>query len=172
MKTDCFREISIRGRVAYCIKCFALYCARAFPTTDFSIVIDYAARIIDDSDYIDVSALRYMEIIPEYLYEFERYEDAEFDYLTKEDYWKFRALLPYDDTDLNTLMRRIYDIAYAYCYVGVEPGAPDTLPYILDVLTVMQKHNIMPPDVDCFSKYSFKESHGWGHTIDRSEYLY
>lgn len=166
-----FKAISIRGRVAYCVKCLSLYCKKMYPNIDFSSVIDYAARIIDGSEYIDIGAMRFMEIIPEYLYEFDNYEDAEFDYITKDDFNQFRQIISKDDTDLNTLMHRIYDIAYEYCYEAMEPSAPKTIPYISEVNAVLKSHKIVLPSIEPFMKYSFTESDGWGNFIDRENYL-
>lgn len=171
MNKEIFKSISIRGRVAYCVKCLSLYCKEVYPNTDFSSVIDYAARIVDGSDYIDIGALRFMEIIPEYLYEFDNYEDAEFEYISKDEFNQFRQIVPENDSELNSLMHRVYDIAYEYCYEAMEPSAPKTIPYISEVNRILKSHKIALPSIEPFAKSSFSESDGWGHSIDRTNYL-
>ena len=63
-----FYNISIRGRIAYCILCLKKYADTVYPNDDFVSVYTMACRIIDGSDYVDEAAYRYMEIIPEYLF--------------------------------------------------------------------------------------------------------
>ena len=73
-----------------------------------SRVAELMWKIIDDSDYIDNSAYRYMEIIPEYLFEAEDFVSSQFDYLTEQDYNYFTELLPVpeNDIDLNIIMHK------------------------------------------------------------------
>ena len=83
-------KISIRGRVAYLILCFEQYVTVQYPDRDWKSVDDMMWKICDDSDFIDNSAYRYMEIIPEYLYEFDTYEELDFDYLSEADYEMYK----------------------------------------------------------------------------------
>lgn len=166
-----FKNISIRGRVAYGISCLNTYLNTIYPDKDFSSLMDMACKITEDGNYIDVSTLAFMEIIPQYLYEFDNYKDAEFEYISEDQYNSFVSLIPKDDSNLNSIMLAIHETAYAYCYVSVEKNAPDTYPHLESLISIMNKLSLPLPDISLFKKYSFEESGGWGNHIKRSEYL-
>ena len=166
-----FKNISIRGRVAFGISCLNTYFKTKYPGTDFSAVLNLACKITEDSDYIDKSTEAFMEIIPEYLYEFDNYEDAEFEYISKESYNSFVSIIPKDDSDLNLLMHSIRDIAWEYCYVALDANAPETYRYLNSIIDTMNKLSLPLPDINIFKKYEFSEFDGWGRHINRSEYL-
>ena len=166
MNSKSFDNISIRGRVAYVIMCFEKYVTLKYPKTDWTRVDDMMWKICDDSDYIDISTYKYMEIIPEYLYEFDDYIKADFDYLSEEDFIYYRSVIPKDDNDLNVLMHAIYDIAIEYAYVALDKNAPETRKYIDDVLHIMTDNQITKPDIQLVSKYTFDKAGGWGNVFD------
>lgn len=163
---DCFKDISIRGRIAYVILCFERYVEARYPKTNWNRVDDFMWRLCDNSDFIDNTAYQYMEIIPEYLYEFSNFEDAEFEYLSKEDYDYFKSIIPVDDDGLNTIMHAAYSIAMEYAYVALEKFAPETLLYINNVLHVLEENQILAPDINLVSSHQFDEADGWGHAFD------
>lgn len=166
MGINSFDNISIRGRVAFVIMCFEKYVSVKYPERDWSRVSEMMWRICDNSDYIDNSANKYMEIIPEYLFETDNFAEAEFDYLSEEDFSYFVSIIPNDDQILNTIMHAAYSIAMEYAYVAIEKDAPDTREYIEDTLKALSDENITAPDIQLVSKYTFDESDGWGHSFD------
>jgi hypothetical protein len=171
MKASDFNNISIRGRVAYCIKSLKNYMDIKHPQIDFASVYKLALPMVDGTAAIDEAAMAYMEIIPEYLYEFDNYEDAEFEFLTPEQYAMFTGLIPRDDDNLDVLMHRIYDVAMEYCYVAMEFPAKDTYQYMEDVIRILKKEGIEIPDINNYLKYTFSVYDGWGDFIDMTEIL-
>lgn len=167
MKTN-YDTLSIRGRVTYAIMCFERYVTNKYPNKDMSSVVDMMWKIIDDSDYIDNSAYRYMEIIPEYLFEANDFDSSEFDYMTEKEYYYFTDLLPTPDidADLNTIMHLIYDIATEYAYTAVELDAPETKEYLKEVSKILKDNNISLPDVKIIPQYEWDDTHGWGQPFD------
>jgi len=167
MKTI-YDKLSIRGRVAYAIMCFENYVNFKYPDKDMSNVAEIMWKIIDDSDYIDNSAYRYMEIIPEYLYEKDNFASLEFEFLSEQEYNYFISLLPNpnNDPDLNTIMHRIYDIAMKYAYTVVELDSWETKEYLQEVSNILEKNNIPTPDIEKIPKYEWDDSHGWGKCFD------
>ncbi len=167
MKTI-YDTLSIRGRVAYAIMCFERYVTCKYPDKDMSAVADMMWKIIDNSDYIDNSSYRYMEIIPEYLFEANDFTSSEFDYLTEKEYDLFTDLLPTPDIDanLNTIMHLIYDIAMEYAYTVVELDAPETKEYLQEISKILQTNSITLPKVDDIPKYEWDDTHGWGQPFD------
>lgn len=167
MKTI-FDKLSIRGRVAYAIMCFERYVTNVYPDKDMSAVAEVMWKIVDDSDYIDNSAYRYMEIIPEYLFEAKDFISSEFDYMTESEYVFYTHLLPTpeDDNELNIIMHSIYDIAMEYAYTAVELDAPETKEYLQEVSKILQTNSITLPKVDDIQKYEWDDTHGWGQPFD------
>ena len=166
--TTKYDNLSIRGRVAYLIMCFERYVTQKYPDRDMTLPAEFMWNVVNDSNYIDVSAYRYMDIIPEFFYETDSYETADMEDMTKEEYDILATLLPHaeDDPDLNTIMNRIYDVAMEYAYTIVKLNEPETKRYLQEVDEILAKNNIEPPDINLIPKYEWDDSHGWGDFID------
>ncbi len=164
-----FSNISIRGRVAFCIAALKIYVDAKYPEADYASIYKMAAPIIDGAEPIDEAAMAYMEIIPEYLYEFDNYADAEFDYLTEEQYKSFISIVTKNDEKLNVIMHSIYDVAFEYCYVALQFPAKDTYQYIEKVVHILEESGLEAPDIDAYKKYDFSVYDGWGDFIDMAE---
>lgn len=173
MKRTDFKQISIRGRVAYCIKCLETYIKNKYQNRKLDQVIDMACHIIDDSDFIDENAHKYMEIIPEYLFEFDNFERLDFDYMSNDDYKKYISIIPkpQEDEDLNNLMHYIYDVAIEYCYVALDKDASETMTYIMKTIEILKKNKLEVPSIEPFKKYKFEEYNGWGEYIKKEDFL-
>lgn len=165
MDINVFSNISIRGRVAYAIMCFERYVLAAYPERNWKRVDDFMWKICDDSDFIDNTEYRYVEIVPECLLQFPDYESSDFDYLTEEEYNYYISIIPNDD-DLNTIMMSVYDIAMDYAYTSIPKSAPYTLEELEKTISVLEKAGIDLPDVSSVQKYTFSESDGWGNMFD------
>lgn len=161
-----FYNISIRGMVAYCIMCLENYVLETYPDRDFSPILQPAWTIVGDQGFIDQNADRYMETIPEYLFEFDDYGEAEFDYLTEEEFDKLKGLLNPNDKVLNLVMHRIYDIAMTYAYVAVANPPKEATDLVFDVVRCLKEHGTLLPDFELVRSYSFSEFDGWGIHID------
>ncbi|MDO4633901.1 MAG: hypothetical protein Q4B01_08610 [Eubacteriales bacterium] len=159
--------LSIRGRVTYLIMCFETYVTAKYPERNWAPVSDRMWKICDDSDYIDNSAYRYMEIVPEYLYEFDNYKDAEFDYLTEDEYKQFISIIPSgsQDPDLEIIMHSIYNIAMECAYGSAIKYLPNTIPYIEAAEKCMKKASLPLPDLSRLAHLTDPE-HQWGEQFD------
>ena len=118
-----------------------------------------------DEGYIDQNADRYMEAIPEHLFEFDDYEAAEFEYLTKREFDELRSLLDRNDEVLDLVMHRIYDIAMAYAYIGLPTPPREAVDLVWDVVGCLKDHGFPLPDFELVRGFSFSEFHGWGAHI-------
>lgn len=166
-----FYNISIRGRIAYCILCLKKYADTVYPNDDFVSVYTMACRIIDGSDYVDEAAYRYMEIIPEYLFEFRDYQSSDFEYLSEQEYGWFVSVLNLNDKYLNSLMNQIYETAMLYAYTTVPIPAKRTAEMILEVIEVLKQCGITPPDISAVSEYTYDESDIFGKSINLTKKL-
>ena len=160
-----FNNISIRGRVAFGIICFEKYVTAKYPNAEFAPVCELMWSIVSDKDYIDVSAERYMEIIPEYLYEFDAYEDAGFEFMSAVEFNAMRKLIPPDDDTLNLIMRRIYDIAMEHAYAAIMPPAKESIDMLFEIIQSLETQGIEVPDIEMVTSFTFTESGGWGAFI-------
>ena len=122
-------------------------------------------NIVDDCDYIDNSAYKYMEIIPEYLYEFDSYEAADFEYISENEFFLFRSSINSSDEALNTIMHCIYDIAMEYAYEAIHDYGKATFKYISEVIAILKENKISLPDIDKVSSFTFDKFGGWGDFI-------
>ena len=148
--------------VAYCVLCLENYALEAYPERNFSPVLRLAWDIVGLDGYIDENAYRYMEVIPEYLFEFGDYEAAEFEYLTREEFDELRGLLDPGDQTLNLMMHRIYDVAMCYAYTAVDNPPMEAVNLVFDVVGCLREHGIPLPDFGLVRGFAFSEFHGWG----------
>lgn len=158
-------DISIRARVAYLIMCFERYVAEKYPQGKWKPVAEIMWKICDNSDYIDNSAYRYLEIIPDHLFAHERFAESKFEFMTESEYEAFVSVIPEDNSNLNILMHSIYDVAIEYAYCGIPKGAPDTIPYVEDVEQIMHDSGIELPDISLLAGYVDPED-WWGDPFD------
>ncbi|MDD6693166.1 MAG: hypothetical protein SOZ36_04115 [Atopobiaceae bacterium] len=103
-----------------------------------------------------------MEAIPEYLFKFDDYDEAELEYLTREEFNELRGLLDPDDQTLDLLMHRINDVAMCYAYVAVANPPRDALDLVHDAIDALRVHGIALPDFKLVRDLSFNEYDGWG----------
>lgn len=147
--------------------CFERYILLKYPHKDMTLVLKFMWNIVNDSDFIDNSAYKYMEIIPDYLYEAPDFDSLEFDHVTREEYNKFLDLIPRPETDpdLNIIMHHIYDVAMLYAYTVVELNSQKIRNDIAEVDGILVKNKIELPDVKLIPSDS-KEWDGWGNFIN------
>ena len=157
-----FYSVSIRGMVAYCTMCLESYVLEAYPERDLSPALALAWDVVGPKGFIDQNADRFMEAIPEYLFEFDDYEAAEFDHLTKEEFDELRGLLDPDDQILDLLMHRIYDVAMCYAYVAVANPPREAVNLTFDAVGALRECGITLPDFELVRGFSFDEYDGWG----------
>ena len=90
-----YDNLSIRGRVAYLIMCFERYVAQKYPDRDMTLPAEFMWNVVDGSDYMDEQAYRYMDIIPDYLFETDKYETSDMVNMSKDEYNVFVTLFSF-----------------------------------------------------------------------------
>ena len=144
-----FTCVSIRGMVTYCVMCLENYVLEAYADHDFAQNAD-----------------RFMEAIPEYLFEFDDYGAAGFEHLTESEFNELRGLLDPDDEVLGLLMHRIYDVAMCYAYTAVEVPPREAVDLVFDSIGCLREHGISLPDFELVRGFSFNEYDGWGAHVN------
>lgn len=114
-----FNNISMIGRFAYAVMCAEKYALAKYPEKDWRPLFSWMWQ--GTSDYFDEWYYRFMEILPEYLYEFNSYKDADFEYLSEEDYNYYSEFLKDIDENMETLLVIPTKISMVYSYTSI-PG--------------------------------------------------
>ena len=165
------KYISMNGRIAYSIQCIEKYLIEKYPNKDckrLSIEMWKAT-----SECFDKWHDEFMEIIPEYLYEFgEKYQKDNWDYLNEENfnYWICFYNEIKKDTNINKLLINLSDISMVYCYTSIPKEGKESLKIIENIENILIKNKIELPNPETFSFSKFTEKNGWGNDFDGKKY--
>ena len=159
-----FSNISMNGRAAYAVMCAERYALAKFPDKDWKPLFTWMWQIT--SDYFDEWYYKYMEILPEYLYEFDNYKDAEFDYLSENDYDYYADFLRDIDKNMETLMVIPADIAMVYCYTTIPGKGKEGIDLVNKAIQILRENGIELPDSKSVEFSPFSEKDGWGESFD------
>lgn len=151
------RSLPLLAKTAYAIMCFERYVSAKYPDRNLRPVAEKMWHIVDGSANTDTAAYQFSEIIPEMLFEEASFEESGFRYLTKKQYAFYCRVLDKQDPRLNTLMNAVFSIAMQYAYTEVKPGSPETLPYLREVIEILEADDIAVPDPALLEQYAFAE---------------
>lgn len=154
----------MNGRMAYIILCIEKYLLSMYPDTDWSILSE---RMWDvTNSYWDEWDNSFIEIIPEFLFEFDTYDDSDFENLSREDYDYFSNLLKDRDSSLNNLLLKLHELQTVYCYSSIENDGAEASEIVLSATEILTDNNVELPDISSVSFSSFSEKNGWGEMFD------
>ena len=159
-----FSGISMIGRFAYSVMCAERYALAKFPEKDWKPLFAWMWK--GTSDYFDEWYYRFMEILPEYLYEFDNYADAKFDYLSEEDYNYYTEFLKDIDKGMEELLVTSADITMVYCYTEIPGNGQESIDLLNKSLKILEDNNIETPNLKSIEFKSFSEKNGWGEAFD------
>jgi len=162
-KTD-FTDVSMIGRVAYSIMCAERYAIAKYPNKDWKPLFTWMWQCT--TDYFDEWYYRFMEILPEYLYEFDNYKDAQFDYLSEEDYNYYAAFLKDIDKNMEKLLVIPTKIAMVYAYTSIPSEGKESIKLVNDAIQILKSNSIEIPDPAAVAFSKFSEKNGWGEPFD------
>lgn len=159
-----FTKISMNGRLAYTIMCAERYAKANYPLKDWRKLFAWLWKAT--SSFYDEWYYRFMEILPEYLYEFDTYEESNFDYLSKEDYEFYYMLLKDVDNSMKTLIKIPADISMIYSYMPIPGIGEESIKLVYKSIKILEKKKIELPNPSQIAFSSFKEKNGWGKQFD------
>lgn len=162
MNAEAFSGVSVRGKTAYGILCFEEYIKANYPDTDMMPVLELMWKLTDD--LFDQNSSKYVEIMPECLFEFDSY-NSEFEELSEEEFHLFRKILNNTDKELNELMRIIYQILAAYEGTRITDNGKEATYYLEKTVGVLERNNIPLPDINKVRSYTSDKCDGWGEKI-------
>lgn len=164
MNISTFDNISMNGRMAYGILCIETYLLAKFPVDDWTPLSKIMWEVT--SSPWDEWADKFMEIIPEYLFEKTSFEESDFDYLSQESYSRFVSLLTDKPETVNALLMKLHEIEEVYCYSSIPQNGVEASQIVLDICGILESEKITLPDISLVSFSAFSEKHGWGNFFD------
>ena len=159
-----FTNISITGRFAYAAMCAERYALAKYPEKDWKPLFTWMWKATEN--YFDEWYYRFMEILPEYLYEFDNYKDASFDYLSEKDYNYYAKFLKDIDNNMEELLVIPADITMVYCYTAIPGKGKESIDLVNKAIKILEDNIIVPPDPREVEFTSFDEKNGWGEHFD------
>ncbi|WP_026522283.1 hypothetical protein [Butyrivibrio sp. VCB2001] len=165
-------SISMNGRMAYGIMCVEQFLLSLYPDRDWTILSEQMWPVTNM--FWDEWNERFMEIIPKYLFEFENYKEAEFEYLSENDYAEFVKLYSgisdgekEDVSDpVNFLLLALYRIEEVYAYASIPGKGEECLDILDEMMSVLNDASVQLPDVNKVAFSSFDEKNGWGESFE------
>ena len=107
-----------------------------------------------------------MIILPKYLYEFDRYKNAGFEFLTEEQYNYYSRFLRDIDSNMAELLKIPADISMVYCYTCIPGKGEESLELVQKAINILEDNNIDLPDPEDVAFSPFTEKDGWGEKFD------
>ena len=159
-----FGKISMTGRFAYSVMCAERYALAKYPEKDWKPL--FSRMWNGTNDHFDEWWNRFMEILPEYLYEFSNYIDSDFEYLSEEDYNYYSDFLRNIDSNMKDLLTIPCDIAMIYAYTPIPGAGEESIDLINKAIMILKENNIKVPDPKAVEFTSFHEKNGWGENFD------
>ena len=159
-----FTNVSMIGRFAYAVMCAERYALAKYPEKDWKPLFKWMWK--GTSDYFDEWYYRFMEILPEYLYEFDNYKDAAFDYLSEENYNYYAEFLKDIDKNMEELLVTAADLTMVYSYTEIPGKGKESINLLNKAIKILEDNNIELPDPEALSFTPFSEKHGWGENFD------
>lgn len=164
MNRNDFNDISMIGRAAYAVMCAEKYAVTKYADKNWKPLFAWMWNLT--SEYFDEWYYRFMEVLPEYLYEFDNYKDAEFEYLTEEKYNYYTSFLKDIDGNMTSLLEIPAKISMVYSYMPIPGRGIESIDMVLDAVRILEDNDIEPPDADVVAFSTFSEKDGWGEPFD------
>ena len=160
-----FENVSIVGRIAYAIMCAEEYLIQKYPNKDWTIVFKDFWEITS-LDLWDDWLEKIIEIIPEYLFEFDSYMLSDFDYLSEEKYNELKELYDGTNENVNAILYMLYDLARNSAYSSIKGNGRESLSHLKRIIIFLQTEGVQLPDAKQVQNFSFSEKNGWGNSFD------
>ncbi len=158
---DDFKNISIRGRVAYLLCSLEkLLIYRNAEPSDWNWVLEKLWQYTDMEWLDDWMSV---ELLPECIL-----EDGpeEFELISESEHCKLRELYGKNTDDINRMMEIIHNVGTYELYGSIPEHSPATLAKMQEAVDLLEAEGIDPPDPKPFKEYEFSENRGWGRRFD------
>jgi hypothetical protein len=165
-----FKEVSIRGRVAYEIMCVenAISFFR-LEDLNWDFVLDLMWSYTNE----DVGAWHYPmgEAMPWTVLSNSDYHSHMMEIITEDQFFELYALYQASSEPVNFMINEIFDIGTRDLYASVANDSPDTLNSLQKIVEIMNENKIPLPQSEVFKRFSIEENAGWGRAFIKEELL-
>lgn len=165
-----FKNISLRGRVAFAINCLEKYLSRLDLNLDDWNIVLHKYWSFTDIEYLDDWNEIISEILPDNLLEFDNYQEHGFDNLNEDEFKKLYILYRHIDDSVMELMRLIFELGSSHAYSVIINEGNASLRIVQDILTCMNSHNIGLPSIGIYQSMLIQDNRGWGNKFRGKDY--
>ncbi len=166
---DEFKEISIRGRVAYVTCCLQnVLDIDKYDNEVINLILDKAWRFVED-DIID-SYHCFLEVIPECILD-PKADFLEFETIEIDVYQKLNYLVKQWPNDINLIIDELSYLMSSDLYSTTGDHSADTLFHLKKIVSIMKKNNWLLPDISLFYHSRFEDGGGWGEPTSRNKFF-
>jgi len=166
MKSE-FKEISIRGRVAWCILCLE-NAIKFYGLEDlnwdfiFSLLWSYTNGKVGNWHYPMAEAMPASILTTPY-------SKRDMENLTESQYDELKKLYSSGNEVTNFIIDKVFEVGTRDLYSSIVNDSPDTIKYTEEIKEVMEKNKIPLPDISLFKKIPISENEGWGREFTRED---
>ncbi len=158
-----FRNVSIRGRVAYMLCALEkLLLYHQDKRDDWAWILE-KFWAYTDAEWLDEWQDVAVEFLPECILED---GSEEFERLSAGEYDKLHAFYEETSEDIREMMELVFDVATVELYGGIPEGSPETLKVMEKAKAIFDQAGLTMPDPKPFAQYRFSEERGWGRRFD------
>lgn len=163
-----FKSVSVRGRVAYAIRCLEETLLHyEYPLDQWEWVLE-KLWTYTDIDYWDDWFYEIAEYVPESILECNTYK-SHFEYVSEEQFMLLYALYQKTNEATKKIIEIIFEMGTRELYGKVEHNSQLTLDFLLELRKLMKDHNIPMPSFEGYPRYSFNVNGGYGDDFDGKE---
>lgn len=160
------KNVSIRGRVSFAIRCFENTLLKLnYNVNEWKMVLEYLWQFTS-IEYLDDWEQIMCEIIPGNLLEFRTYEEHDFEILDEKQFRYLYDLYQNIDKKIDYIMSEIYNIVAHHSCSSIEGYGESSLDELYILINYMNNNSIPLPDIEPFEKFSISENRGWGNKFD------
>ena len=161
-----FKNISIRGRMAYLLCSFKkLLKYYNCSIDDWKIILEKLWKFTSVK-YFDDWMYEIAEYLPNSIME-DSLEDVE--YISEEEVVFCKQLYSNVADDIKEMIQIIFELGSCEIYGRITNSSNSTLEKLEEGVSLLKKNNITLIDVEPFKKYEFCENNGWGYPFDGKE---
>lgn len=170
------RKLSLTGRMCYLFMCIEKYLTVLYPQKDWTPVAKRCWQWTNR--YWNEGWDIYSVVVPEYLFEYNTYEETKDDFdgqLTEKDYDElvdlFQGITDGNPEDeINQVLKMPIEFSNECECTDFGAASVSSMYLFLDMKHIFDLHTIMLPDIIKVSNMTMDQKNGWGEFVD-SKYL-
>jgi hypothetical protein len=164
------KEFSNRGKVAFAICCFENAIKYyGLNKVNWLFVIQELWSFCNSS--MAIWQEKFGELTPFVVNENVDFKIKDYHYLSKEQHDNLQSLYKDAPAVILVLLGLIYDIGITNVLVKVNSNSlkEAQLPFLNDIIKLMEENNIPLPEIELFEKFPITENEGWGREFTRED---